>query len=275
MRVMAPRAGTKDGSSAGPPPGDAAPSPPLDQRRTRPRPSRNAARLNELEKRLGHRFANRALIEEALTHSSAGADSSNERLEFLGDRVLGLIIAEALLERYPNESEGALAPRFNALVRKETCAAVGRELGLADALTLAESERLAGGHLKSAILADACEAVIAALYLDAGFEAAKTFVIGAWASRIEVLGLDMRDAKTALQEWAQSSQGGSRGTPHYEVIERTGPDHAPHFKISVRLPGLASAEGEGASKREAEQAAARAMLQALGLITVTDDGKTN
>jgi ribonuclease-3 len=237
--------------------------------------SRGSSRLNELEKKLGHAFSNRALLEEALTHSSAGADTSNERLEFLGDRVLGLIIAETLLDRYPHESEGALAPRFNALVRKETCAAVGRELGLADALILAESERVAGGHLKSAILADACEAVIAALYLDAGFEVAKAFVIRTWASRFEMLTLDMRDAKTALQEWAQSSQGGARGTPQYEVIGRTGPDHAPHFKICVRLPGLASAEGEGASKREAEQAAARAMLVSLGLITVSDNGKTN
>lgn len=220
--------------------------------------------IERLEERLGHKFADRKLIEEALTHSSVGTPLSNERFEFLGDRVLGLVIAETLLKRYPDESEGALAPRFNALVRKETCAAVGKELGLADALLLADSERSSGGSTKAAILADACEAVIAALYLDGGMDAARDFIVRAWAPRMETLTVDMRDPKTALQEWAQSTVGGARGTPAYEVIGRTGPDHAPMFTIVVRLPGLAEAQGEGASKREAEQAAAAAMLKTIG-----------
>ena len=259
------KTGTGSPSAEG---GASSPAPTKGSRRVS---SRNESRLDALQQKLGHVFNRPELLEEALSHSSAGGPVSNERLEFLGDRVLGLIVVEALLERYPDESEGVLAPRFNALVRKEACAAIGKELGLADALILAESERQAGGHLKSAILADACEAVIAALYLDAGLEAAKSFVLSAWAPRFAALTIDMRDAKTALQEWAQSSQGGSRGTPAYELVSRSGPDHAPHFKVAVRLPGLAVAEGEGASKREAEQSAARAMLKTLGLFAGSDD----
>lgn len=220
--------------------------------------------IERLEEKLGYKFVDRELIEEALTHSSVGTPLSNERFEFLGDRVLGLVIAEALLKLYPDESEGALAPRFNALVRKETCAAVGKELGLADALLLADSERSSGGSTKAAILADACEAVIAALYLDGGMEVVRDFILRAWTSRIETLTVDMRDPKTALQEWAQSVVGGARGTPAYEVIARSGPDHAPLFTIVVRLPGLLEAQGEGASKREAEQTAAAAMLKTIG-----------
>lgn len=193
-----------------------------------------------------------------------GAAESNERLEFLGDRVLGLLIAETLIARFPNETEGALAPRFNALVRKETCAAVAREQGLAEAVIISPSERSAGPAPAATILADACEALIAALYLDGGIEAARKFVTRAWAKHLDALTSDMRDPKTALQEWAQSAKGG-RITPAYELLGRTGPDHAPRFRVAVRVKGMSAAEGEGASKREAEQAAARAMLERLEL----------
>ena len=196
-----------------------------------------------------------------MTHASVGGAESNERLEFLGDRVLGLLIAEVLIARFPHESEGVLAPRFNALVRKETCAAVAREQGMDKAVIVAPSERVL---IAAAILADACEALIAALYLDGGLDAARKFVTRAWAKHLDALSADMRDAKTALQEWAQSAKGG-RVTPAYELLGRSGPDHAPRFRVAVRVKGMSAAEGEGASKREAEQAAASAMMERLGL----------
>ena len=175
--------------------------------------------------------------------------------------MLGLLIAEDLIARFPDATEGELAPRFNALVRKETCAAVAREQGLDRDIIVAVSERAAP---TATILADACEALIAALYLDGGIAAARKFVTLAWVKHVEALSADMRDPKTALQEWAQSSKGG-RAAPVYEMLGRSGPDHAPRFRVSVRVKGMDAAEGEGASKREAEQAAARAMMERLGL----------
>lgn len=194
----------------------------------------------------------------ALTHASAPGEASNERLEFLGDRVLGLLIAEWLYEDDPGASEGALAPRLNALVRRETCAAIGAAIGLGEAITVASSER--GALRNTAVIANACEAVIAALYLDGGLDAARRFVRRHWAEAVGSLEADMRDAKTALQEWAQGAAGGGRGMPQYNVVERTGPDHAPRFVVEVAVTGLSPARGTGGSKRQAEQAAASAML---------------
>lgn len=204
------------------------------------------------------------MLKRALTHSSANAALSNERLEFFGDRVLGLIAAEKLHALYPADAEGALALKFNALVRQETCAKAAEAAGLADQLILASSEASSGGRRKAAILAGACEAVIAALYLDGGFGAARRFVECYWGEAFGALDRDMRDSKTMLQEWAQARQGDT-SAPVYSLVRREGPDHAPRFLVEVSVSGLAAHTGEGGSKREAEQDAAKNMLKSLGL----------
>ncbi len=199
-------------------------------------------------------------MKRALTHASADAVVSNERLEFLGDRVLGLIVAEELHARYPHDQEGALALKFNALARREACAAAADAAGLADHLILANSEAGSGGRKKAAILAGACEAVIAALYLDGGMDAAKRFVDCYW--RYDNLAADMRDPKTMLQEWAQARKSDA-SAPVYRQVRREGPDHAPRFVVEVSVRGEQPETGEGGSKREAEQEAARKMLAKL------------
>lgn len=220
----------------------------------------------DLEARLGHVFRDKALLRRALTHSSADSVASNERLEFLGDRVLGLVIAEKLHALYPEDPEGALALKFNALARREACVAAAEAAGIPPHLILASSEAGSGGRRKAAILGGAMEAVIAALYLDGGLDVARAFIEKYWTEAFEGLGRDMRDAKTALQEWAQGRKGKARAAPAYHVVSREGPDHAPHFVVEVRVDGEAPAQGEGRSKREAEQAAARALMERLGLL---------
>jgi ribonuclease-3 len=202
----------------------------------------------------------RARIEQALTHPSAAGRSRPhyERLEFLGDRVLGLIVAEALLERRPEEDEGALAPRFNALVRKETCAEVAREIGLGEHLRLERGEARSGGRKRLTILGDAMEAVIAALYLERGLEAARAFVLAHWGPRLSAQGAQVpEEAKTALQEWAQA-----RGLPPPDYVEtaREGPDHAPSFTVEARLADGRRASAAAASKRAAARDAAATLL---------------
>ncbi|GGB89225.1 ribonuclease 3 [Marivita lacus] len=218
-----------------------------------------SADLQALSERLGHRFDRPELLVRAVTHSSrAGANrEDNQRLEFLGDRVLGLVMAEALLASDTGATEGQLAPRFNALVRKEACADVAREIDLGAALKLGRSEMLSGGRRKQALLGDAMEAVIAAVYLDAGFDAAKTLVLRLWGQRIGSVEDDARDAKTALQEWAQAR---TMPPPSYVELSRDGPDHAPVFVIEVRLADGQSAKAKAGSKRLAEQAAAKTLL---------------
>jgi ribonuclease-3 len=212
--------------------------------------------------RLGHDFARPALLIEALTHSSISSPGrdDNQRLEFLGDRVLGLVMAEALLHADSSAAEGQLAPRFNALVRKETCAAVAREIDLGAVLKLGRSEMLSGGRRKEALLGDAMEAVIAAVYLDGGYEAARATVLRLWGGRIATVEADARDAKTSLQEWAQAR---GLAPPAYVETGRTGPDHAPRFTIEARLDTGARATASAGSKRQAEQAAAGALLAQL------------
>lgn len=215
--------------------------------------------LEQFSKRLGHAFARPELLIRALTHGSISSATrpDNQRLEFLGDRVLGLVMAEALLKDDRAASEGVLAPRYNALVRKETCAAVAREIELGAVLKLGKSEMVSGGRRKEALLADAVEAVIAAVYLDGGFEAAQTVVLRLWNERIASVEADARDPKTALQELAQ---GRGEGPPQYDVIKRAGPDHAPEFTVAVTLADGARAQATAGSKRQAEQAAAKALL---------------
>jgi ribonuclease-3 len=223
---------------------------------------RLSAELKAFEGRLGHHFAKPELLMRAVTHASIGTATrpDNQRLEFLGDRVLGLVMAEALLNADTGAREGQLAPRFNALVRKESCAAVAREIGLGDVLKLGRSEMLTGGRRKEALLGDAMEAVIAAVYQDSGFEAARAMVLRLWGDRIAEVETDARDPKTALQEWAQA-----RGMPPPAYIEaaRSGPDHQPMFTVSVQLESGEKAEAKAGSKRIAEQQAARALLARL------------
>lgn len=224
---------------------------------------RLGAALTAFADRLGHRFRDPELLVRALTHASISGPTrpDNQRLEFLGDRVLGLVIAEALLEADGEAAEGQLAPRFNALVRKETCAEIAREIGLGEVLKLGRSEMKSGGRRKQALLGDAMEAVIAAVYADAGFAAAREVILRHWSDRIDTVEEDARDPKTSLQEWAQA-QG--HPPPVYSEIAREGPDHAPVFTIEARLETGDTAEATAASKRAAEQSAARALLERLG-----------
>ena len=219
-----------------------------------------SAELTAFCDRIGHTFADPSLIIRAVTHASmvSAHRDDNQRLEFLGDRVLGLVMADALLKADVDAAEGLLAPRYNALVRREACADVARQIDLGKVLKLGRSEMKSGGRRKEALLADAMEAVIAAVFLDAGFPAAQKMILRHWGSRINDVAEDARDAKTALQEWAQA-----RGEPPPTYVEtaRSGPDHQPVFTIEVRLSSGASESATAGSKRQAEQAAATALLQ--------------
>lgn len=224
------------------------------------------ADLKAFEGRIGHSFVTPDLLIEAVTHASMSSPtrSDNQRLEFLGDRVLGLVMAQALIDADPNASEGALAPRFNALVRKETCAEVAREIDLGAVVRLGRSETMSGGRRKQALLGDAVEAVIAAVYLDAGFEAARDMILRLWGDRISKVEADARDAKTALQEWAQAR---GLAPPQYMDTDRAGPDHAPVFTVTARLSTGDEARATAGSKREAQQAAAKSLLARLEQMT--------
>lgn len=223
---------------------------------------RLSADLRAFEGRIGYAFVAGAHLVRAVTHASIGTVSrpDNQRLEFLGDRVLGLVMARALFAADPQASEGQLAPRFNALVRKETCADIAREIGLGDVLRLGRSEMMSGGRRKGALLGDAMEAVIAAVFLDGGYTAAEEMILRLWADRIGTVAEVPRDAKTLLQEWAQSR---ALGLPVYTETTRDGPDHAPQFTVEVRLENDAHESARAGSKRAAEQTAAAALLSRL------------
>ncbi len=218
-----------------------------------------AAELQTFQSRIGHAFRQPDLLVQAVTHSSLSSPtrSDNQRLEFLGDRVLGLVMAEALLGADTAAAEGLLAPRFNALVRKETCADVAREVGLGEVMKLGRSEMMSGGRRKEALLGDALEALIAAIYLDAGFEAAKAVVLRLWGGRVGAVEQDARDAKTSLQEWAQAR---GMAPPVYTEAAREGPDHQPVFTVQVQLENGELEVAKAGAKRQAEQQAARALL---------------
>ena len=222
-----------------------------------------SAELRAFSDRLGHEFSRPELLQRALTHGSISTATrpDNQRLEFLGDRVLGLTMAEALFAADRTATEGQLAPRYNALVKGETCAAIARQVGIGDVLKLGRSEMLSGGRRKEALLADAMEAVLAAVYLDAGFETARKVILRLWSDRLKNVEDDSRDAKTALQEWAQA-QG--MQPPRYVQVARNGPDHAPEFEIAVRLDDGREAVARGTgTKRSIEQAAAQALLDQI------------
>ena len=221
-----------------------------------------AKEASELEQRLGHRFANKELLNQALTHASLTTTqkTDNQRLEFLGDRILGLVIAEALFLDDPSANEGRLAPRLNALVRKETCAEIAVELQVGDALRMGRSEMQSGGRRKMALLGDAMEAIIAAIYLDAGFDAARRAVLRFWGQRVSQADAISFDPKSALQEWAQ---GRGLQPPEYIEISRKGPDHNPVFVIEAGLSTGARVQAEANSKKSAQVLAAQALLKIL------------
>jgi len=227
--------------------------------------SDSAPALAALGRRIGHDFAEPALLHQALTHSSAAgtageAARSYERLEFLGDRVLGLIVADMLLDRFPGEPEGALARRHAFLVSREALAEVARELDLGAFLRVSRGEDEGGGRANPGLLADVCEALIGALYRDGGLEVARAFVAPRWSPLLDQDRTPPRDAKTGLQEWAQ---GRGLPLPTYREVAREGPAHEPRFTVAVSVGDRPAAEGTGRSKRLAEQAAARELLARL------------
>lgn len=220
----------------------------------------SSKRLAALQERIGHKFADPSLLRRALTHSSLAAKSKVgdlERLEFLGDRVLGLMTADVLFRKYPKMREGDLAPRFNALVRKETCAKAALAFELDALIKMSAQEEESGGRRKKAILGDVCEALLGALYVDGGLEAAQKAFDLFWTPNLETLSMRHRDAKTTLQEWSQER---GLGPPKYEVVNSEGPAHAPAFTIDVVVPGFDPVRAEGKSKRAAQMAAATAFL---------------
>ncbi|WP_350334522.1 ribonuclease III [Coralliovum pocilloporae] len=231
-------------------------------------------KLDRLEERLGYSFKDRALLDRALTHSSALKQQTNseyesyQRMEFLGDRVLGLVISMMLYEAFPKADEGELARRLNQLVRRETCAEVARDLTFGEAIRMGDGEAQTGGRRKNAILGDVCESVIAALYLDGGLEVADRFIRHNWKKRMANASGPLRDAKTTLQEWAQ---GRGLPAPVYREVSRTGPDHAPTFRIKVEIDGVDPAEASGSSKRVAEHEVASLVLKREGVWSEGDD----
>jgi len=241
------------------------------QKDARPRRRRGDG---SLEDRISYRFADLALLDSALSHISAlkgvrNRGGSYQRLEFLGDHVLGLVISDMLFRAFPRADEGELSRRLADLVRKETCAEIARAIDLGAAVRLGASEANAGARNRPAILADVCEALIGAVYLDGGFVAAEALIARLWQARMKTKAEPLRDPKTVLQEWAQ---GRGLPTPAYREIARSGPDHDPQFRVAVQLPHLAPAEGSGRSKRAAEQAAAAAMMKREGVKPERLDG---
>ena len=210
---------------------------------------------------LGVSFRAPELLSEALTHRSVGGAASNERLEFLGDRVLGLVVAERLMAARRDEDEGALARRFAALVSAPALAGVAERIGLGDRLEMSASEAANGGREKAGNLANACEALIGALYLDGGLPAAAAFIDRHWNGLIAAQAEPPIDPKTALQEWTQAR---GMGLPAYRVAAVEGPDHKPTFSVAVALADGRGAQAQGAGKRAAEQAAAARLLARLG-----------
>lgn len=223
---------------------------------------------------IGHQFAQPALLAEALTHPGALPSQRRtgrrpgppqrgyERLEFLGDRVLGLVVAEHLWRQFAREPEGDLTRRLTHLVRREALARVALAIGLDRHMTLSKADALGGAAKNPAILADVCEAVIAAIYLDGGFEAAAAFIKRWWEPLLTEMDKPPRDPKTTLQEWAQ---GRGLNRPSYDLVETTGPDHAPRFTVAAHLDGHEPATATASSKRAAEAAAAAALLERLGI----------
>ncbi len=215
---------------------------------------------SDLEKKIGHNFKNAAFMERALTHSSKGGSVSNERIEFLGDRVLNLVMAHKLYNEFPEENEGSLAKRHSALVQGRVLYLIGHSLSLGDYVILSDAERQSGGAANENIISDAMEALLGAVFLDGGLEAARGVISKLWDENMTTVTEANQDPKTELQEWVQA-----RGLPLpvYEIVNRSGPDHAPRFEIEVRVQGHDPIVTEGPSRRHAEKTAAALMLSRL------------
>jgi ribonuclease-3 len=253
------------------PEGGAAPKTPVNKSPAKKKRAKGAAKAKganaAVEARIGHAFADPNLLTQAITHVSAlksgrKRGDSYQRLEFLGDHVLGLVVSDMLYVAFPNADEGELSKRLAELVRKESCADVAKSLGLLDDIKLGSVGASADARLRKSVLGDICEAVIGAIYLDGGYAAAAEFVTRNWTERMHKPRRPLRDPKTVLQEWAQ---GKGLPTPVYREVERTGPHHDPQFRVAVDLPGLVSAEGVGGSKRAAEKVAASVMIEREGV----------
>lgn len=234
--------------------------------------SRKDIDLSSLEERLGYRFTDKSLLVRALNHMSAVPGhrtrlDSYQRLEFLGDRVLGLCVADMLSAAYREAEEGELSRRLADLVRRESCAEVAVNWDVGPHLRLGAGEAHSGARRNQAILADVCESIVGAVFIDGGFDAASALVRRAFTERMLAPRRPLRDAKTMLQEWAQ---GKGAPAPSYQIVERTGPDHAPDFLVAVAVEGLAPAVGRGKSRRDAEQTAAKAMLSREGVWSIPD-----
>lgn len=215
--------------------------------------------LGVFQDRLGYHFINPALLELALTHASTG-NANYERLEFLGDRVLGLVVANQLYQIFPEESEGGLAKRHAALVSTETLAQIALTLNLPDIVIASQAERLSGGVTQENLLADCMEAIIGGVYLDRGLPACDELIASLWGERVYTMHQPPIDAKTGLQEWAQERK---LPVPAYTIVKKEGPDHAPSFTVSVTVRGFDPVEATGPSRRAAEKEAARLLLEKL------------
>ena len=216
--------------------------------------------ISDLQKKIGYRFADPELLDHALTHASVQGQEKNERLEFVGDRVLGLVVASLLYQTFPDENEGDMAKRHTGLVQQQALVDIAAEIDLSSHIRVAGGERAAGGTQKDAIIADAMEALIGAVFLDGGYAAAEKLVTHFWAPHLHKQAAPPEDPKTRLQEWAQQR---GLALPNYEVIDQQGPDHAPTFTVAVHVDGLSPGAGTAASKRAAEKAAATALLQMI------------
>ena len=221
--------------------------------------------LNEVEAAINYVFKDKDLIHHAMTHPSIlGSDEdahhSNQRLEFLGDRVLGLVISERLIERFPTDREGEMAPKLNALVNKSACARAIRHLGVGEHLMMGNGEIKTGGRGRESTLGDLCEAVIGAIYLDGGLKAARAYIEFAWADEFSRPLAAIQNPKSVLQDWALKR---GMALPAYKVTGRTGPEHELEFEVLVTLADGMSATGVGSSKQDAGRAAAERLLKQL------------
>ena len=215
-------------------------------------------KIQKLEEKIGYVFNDKHWLERALTHSSTNDSFNYQRLEFLGDRVLGLVIADALFDKFKKENEGGLAKRHTALVQGRMCAQIGQNIDLGNFIIFSESERQSGGQKNDNIIADVMESLLGAIYIDGGFENVKKIILSLWGDNLLTLQTAPQDPKTELQEWAQAR---ALALPDYQVADRKGPDHAPVFIIQLKVEGQADVKAEGASRRQAEKKAARLMLR--------------
>lgn len=237
-------------------------------------PDRRAEAVAALTRNLGHEFRDPSLLERALTHASVGEGAErdargrpfldNQRLEFLGDRVLGLLVADRLMRDFPDANEGEMSARLHALVDKAACARVAEALGVGPAMRLSPGESKQGGRRREGVLGDAMEAILAAVWYDGGVEAAKTVFDRAWAGELAATPVrTLSNPKSALQEWAL---GQGRALPTYRIVERTGSDHAPTFTVEASVEGYPPLTAQGRSRQDAEKAAAVGLLQREGVI---------